>query len=145
MDGDWDSLRTQLDFPLDPPYGMGDWFLVPESAIVRVKSGIPFAPQKARKGRSNRPVVLLADVVGPNARGYPRSSASKTSKSGSRRSIHPAHPQSHEGSCRINRGGRVVLGVPVTVSSDEICDSTYSCREPEETGLLAAIARRRRP
>ena len=98
MDGPWDSIRTQLGD--DFTYGMGDWFSLPERSVVRVKTGSPFAKEKARKDGGGRRVVL-ASVSGPNAFGYPRSSTIASESSESR---HQAHPQPHEGkSCRIDQ------------------------------------------
>ncbi len=140
MDGPWDSVRTQLGG--DFAYGMGDWFSLPERSVVRVKTDRPFAEEKAREARGGRRVVL-AGVNGPNAIGYPRSA---TIASDSRESRHAAHPQPHEGKrCRIDRDGWVVFDVPVNVRSDEISSHNYSCREPETSGLWAAIELRLRP
>ena len=140
MDGDWDSFRTQLGGEFG--YGMGDWFSLPERSVVRVRTGRPFAEGKAQEDRGGRRVVL-ASVSGPNAFGYPRSSTIAGDSSESR---HAAHPQPHgEKRCRINRDGWVVFEVPVNVGSDEISSHNYSCREPDKSGLWAAIELRLRP
>ena len=136
MEGPWDSIRIQLGGEF--AYGMGDWFYLPERSVVRVKTGSPFAKEKARKDGGGRRVVL-ASVGGPNAFGYPRSSTIASDSSESR---HQAHPQPHgEERCRIDRNGWVVFDVPVNVDSDKISSYNYSCREPETSGLWAAIER----
>ncbi len=116
---------------------MGDWLLVPESAII-AKSGKPFAPQK-RNGK--RPIVLSASLSGPNAIAYARSSTSPSEFK------HPAHSQPHDGEpCNINLDGWVALDVTLTVDINEVFSShKYSCREPEKSSLWAAIERRLRP
>ncbi len=104
---------------------MGDWFSLPERSVVRVKTGRPFAGEKAREDRDGRRVVL-ASVSGPNATGYPRSSTIASESSESR---HPAHPQPHGVErCRINRDGWVVFDALVNIDSDEISSLNYSCR-----------------
>lgn len=139
MDGDWDSFRTQLGGDLG--YGMGDWFSLPERSVVRVETDRPFAEEKARKDEGGRPIVL-ASVSGPNAVGYPRTSTIASDSSESR---HAAHPQPHGVKrCRINRDGWVVFEVPVNVGSNEISSYNYSCREPDKSGLWAAIERKLR-
>ena len=121
---------------------MGDWFSLPERSVVRVKTGRPFAGEKAREDRDGRRVVL-ASVSGPNATGYPRSSTIASESSESR---HPAHPQPHGVErCRINRDGWVVFDALVNIDSDEISSLNYSCREPETSALWTTIERRLRP
>ena len=139
MDVDWDSLRTQLDG--DFHYGdRGDWFYLPEQSVRKASTGRPFDENKAQKGLKGRRVVLSARVKGPNATGFPRST-----KRGKPRDFHPRHCPEHVETCEIDKDGWVVLDIPVVVLENEIAETTYSCSEPEETGLLAAIERRLRP
>lgn len=136
MQGDWDALRNELGG--DHSYGLGDWFLVPESSVVRPRTGKYFAPEKARQGGGRRPVVLAGERGGPNVIGFARTTQ-HTKQGGFG---HRAHPQPHGAKrCRIDCDGWVVLSVPVTVDGDAISDSSYSCPEPERSRLLVKIKR----
>ena len=123
MKVDWDALRDCLGIE----YGPGSWFCVDER-LVRLQSGRQFANKDGE-----RP-VLQATRLGPNAVLYPRS----TTIHGPFEHGKHVHPYS-EAPCRIDRDGWVQLNVPVTVSTAALCQESYSCTEPEDTGLLEAM------
>ena len=112
----------------DYKYKPGSWFWASGSHILK-KSGRPFSEKR-------RPVVL-ATPFGPGATLYPRS-ASGTSGFRHR----PHHHDEGEPPCRINRAGRVVFGVPVTVDSSLLDETSFSCAEPDGTGLLEEIRKK---
>ncbi len=118
---DWDEIRQQLGFE----YGPGSWFFVSDRHVYKKDTGHLFSRKE-----TERPLIL-ATPLGPDITLYPRS-ASGTS--GFRH-----QPHHHDEDCRIDRDGRVVLGVPVTVDSSLLDETSFSCAEPEDTGLLGAI------
>ena len=81
---------------------------------------------------------MLATPLGPDAVLYPRS----TKPGGFR---HDAHRHDPPDPCRINRRGWVILAVTVTVDPDLLNDESYSCEEPEDSPLLAAVRKELRP
>lgn len=121
----WDEIRRQL---FDSEYGPGSWFFVSDSHVYKKSTGQRFSEKETK-----RPLIL-ATPSGPNATLFPRS-ASGTSGFRHR----PHHHDEDEPPCRIDRAGRVVLGVPVTVDSSLLDETAFSCAEPEETGLLESI------
>lgn len=110
---------------------MGSWFLVREED-AHVADGGNFAHKQGV-----RPLVL-ATPVGPDARLFPRS----TGRPRSTRDWgieHDAHDHEPELPCVIDLPGWVLLGMEVSVDECHLDQSSYSCEEPEETGLLAEI------
>jgi hypothetical protein len=123
MSVDWDALRDCLGIE----YGPGSWFCVSEG-FVRLRSGRQFANKDGERR------VLQATRPGPTAVLYPRS----TTIPGPFEHAKHAHPK-FETLCRIDRDGWVQLDVPVTVRATTLCQESYSCAEPEGTGLLEAV------
>lgn len=121
-------------------YKLGAWFWVPERAITEKPGGGPFAVDKAEQG-GDRPVVL-ASPWGPfpNLVFYPRSASSPCG--------YPHHKHDHRSvfpKCGINKDGKVLLRIPVTVKAPELSTRNWSCAEPGSSGLYAEIKRRLRP
>ena len=131
MDGDWDSIRSQLGGDLN--YGTGSWFLVPERSALRRGTERPFAQTKAADDTASRPVVLAGAISRPNATMFPRTTQGRINH------------RAHRHRCKINKDGRVEFSVPVTVDRDSLDEANYSCLEPEGTGLYEEIERRLRP
>ena len=122
---DWDEIRRQL---FDIEYRPGSWFFVSDIHVYKKSTGQRFSEKETK-----RPWIL-ATPSGPHATLFPRSASGK---SGLRH--RPHHHDENEPPCRINRDGRVVLRVPVTVDSSLLDETSFSCAEPEDTGLLEAI------
>ena len=123
-----------------PDVDVGCWFLVPESEIRRLRGRRRGSPFTSKPGR--RPVVLARLTA---ARGkpilFPRSTLD--GERGEERRPHSKHAHSKtDRRCRITRRGWVILGMAVTVAPQHLSAATFSCREPEGTGLMAAIDRR---
>lgn len=109
-------------------YQPGSWFLISSEDVLEEKSGRQFSNKRARP-------VVLANSLGPGVTLYPRSTSGGCFR-------HRAHRHGRdEPRCKIDRDGRVVLQVPVTVDSSLLDETSFSCAEPEDTGLLEAIRR----
>lgn len=113
----------------DYKYEPGSWFLIWDTDMLRKSSRRPFSNQNKK-----HPVVLAR--VGPDMTLYPRT----TKRGRYRHSAHRHGPD--ERSCRINKDGYVVLGVPVTVENLLLNETSFSCIEPDGTGLREAIEAR---
>jgi len=116
---DWDGLRKQL----GNEYGPGCWFCVSEESVVK-QSGRRFANKPGDRR------IVLATQPGPTAVIYPRSSSIPGG--------FPHDPHVHESGakpCRIDKHGWVHFDVPVTVDAAALNQDTYSCSEPDGTGL----------
>ena len=110
-----------------PEYRRGSWFRILDSDIEML-SGRSFSEKK-----SERPVVL-ARLRPSRAVLYPRSA----SRPGG--FAHQAHRHMPpEPTCRISKDGWVKLQIPVTVERTLLNETSFSCTEPEGTGLLEAI------
>lgn len=123
MPTNWDDLRKEL----GEEYGLGAWFCVPETLVITARG-------RAFANKSGRRRVVLASPSGPNAVLYPRSASIQ--------SLFRHEPHIHEleaRPCRIDKLGWVALDVPVTVESSACNESSYSCSEPEGTGLVEEI------
>ena len=124
----WDAIRQQLGFE----YGLGSWFFVSDRHIYKKSTGQLFSQKK-----TERPVVL-ATPLGPDMTLYPRSA------SVSEGFAHCAHRHElPEPPCRINKDGWVVLDEPVAVERSFLGSDSYSCTEPDGTGLIEAIQAKR--
>ena len=129
MDNDWTSIRRLLGPEFS--YGPGHWFCVRHEDVHR-DDGNLFS---ARRGGTGRRVVLATEH-GPNATLFARSASVRSGYP------HPAHDHASEFSrCRLDRDGWIELGVRVVVDASCLCDDTYSCDEPEESGLRAEMRR----
>ena len=72
---------------------------------------------------------------------FPRST--QDGARGEERRPHSKHAHNNaDRRCRITRNGWVILGMAVTVAPQHLSAATFSCREPDGTGLMAAIGRR---
>ena len=130
-----DALRALLGYE----YSMGSWFLVPGQETRSQRGGTPFRTDK------DGPVVL-ATPLGPDAVLFPRSTQPSTRPSTPRaRFKHGAHRHDPPGPCKINKPGWVILAVPVKVDPSLLNEESYSCEEPENSPLLAAIRAELRP
>lgn len=124
----WDEIRRQLGGDL--AYGPGSWFCVVHGQVFR-PDGYLFAEHKA--GGDGRRVVL-ATSLGPNATLFARSA--------SRESPHPHVAHDHgSGSkrCKLDRDGWVNFRLPVSVAADFLSEHTYSCLEPDGSGLYEQL------
>lgn len=81
---------------------------------------------------------MLATDLGPDAVLYPR-----TTQPGGFR--HDAHRHDPPDPCKINELGWVVLRVRLFVDLRHLNDESYSCEEPEDSPLLAAVREELRP
>lgn len=110
-----------------PEYEVGSWFWI-LGPDIKVSSGRPFSEK-----RSKRPVIL-ARLRPSRAVLYPRSASRRGGFD------HQAHRhQPPEPTCRVSKNGWVKLRVPVTVKRTLLNETSFSCTEPEGTGLLKAI------
>lgn len=110
----------------------GAWHLPQSTDVVR-QDGRPFATKPGPRR------VVLRDVNGPNALAYPRTT------SGDDGLLHQAH-RHPDFVCRIDADdSRVVLNVPVRIKVAALSKATYSCLEPDDTELAAALDRWRKP
>ena len=110
-----------------PDHGLGKWFLLPEREILTRRH-----KQFANKTGA-RPVVIVR-LSGPNAIVYPRSS----SIGGGFK--HPGHTHS-DTNCVINREGYVPFDCPCTVHVQALASRSFSCFEPEDSPLMAVLAK----
>ncbi len=125
----WEELRRQLGGEYS--YGPGHWFCVSHQDVRRLDSR-PFSYKTGGSGRR----VVLATRHGPNATLFARSSSVES------HFPHPAHRHvDGAGRCRIDEDGWVDLRIPVSAPTFALCDETYSCEEPDGTGLLAELER----
>jgi hypothetical protein len=125
----WDDIRRQLGFG-DLSFEPGTWWCVPHAA-VRLTDGPLFSSKQAGDGRR----VVLATAYGPNATLFARSASISTTYE------HPAHV--HPGGsarCRIGVQGWINFRLPVNVSTDVLDEDHFSCEEPPDTTLWAAMA-----
>lgn len=125
----WDELRRELGDGF--AYGPACWFCVSHDQVHK-PDGRRFSE---RIGGLGRPVVL-ASSHGPNSTVFARSASRVTPFS------HPAHVHDGElGICALDKNGWIVYGVRVIVPIAELCDDTYSCREPDEEWFLSELKR----
>src|SRR5687767_2227031 len=102
--------------------------MIAEESVLRKDSGDQFARKPGA-----RPVVL-ATRPGPNVLLFPRSASV----------VGPFQHEPHdhwstEPLCHINALGWVQTHIAVTIRGADLDDSTLSCFEPADTGLLEAI------
>lgn len=131
----FDALRALLGYE----YSIGAWFSV-----------VPYV--EPRPGRDARPFgggkirpVILATPRGPDAVLYPRSTQPSRFRHDADRFWHDAHRHDPPDPCSIDRPGWVILAERVTVEPDRLNDKSYSCEEPEDSPLLAAVREALRP
>lgn len=124
----WDEIRQQLGFE----YGPGSWFFISDRHIYKKSTGQRFSQKE-----TERPVVL-ATPLGPDMTLYPRSASVP---GGFTHQAHRHEPP--EPPCRINKKGWVVIDEPVAVERSFLDSDSYSCAEPDSTGLIEAIEARR--
>lgn len=124
-----EDLLAQLGFE-GTSFEIGTWWCVPHEKVT-IRSGRLFS-KKPSPGDGRR--VVLASEYGPNATVFARSASVVT------KCKHAAHDhRSDEDRCRIDRDGWVNLTIPVTVPIEFLGMSTFSCEEPEESGLFALL------
>lgn len=122
----FDAVRALLGYE----YPMGSWFCVPVHEARGERGVRPFGAGKVRP-------VILATPLGPDAVLFPRSTQRGDFK-------HNAHR--HEtGPCDINKPGWMVLTVSAAVDQRLLNEESYSCEEPEDSGLLDAMRDAMRP
>ena len=125
----WEELRRELGDEF--AYGPACWFCVPHET-VHTPDGRRFAEHSGGLGRP----VVVASSHGPNSTVFARSASRETAFS------HPAHVHDGElGNCALDEDGWIVYKVRVIVPAKELCDDTYSCREPDEEWLLSELKR----
>ena len=136
-----DDLETRRSTPDDDPAPVADagcWFLVPESKIRRLgghRRGSPFSTKSGL-----RPVVLSESITDADAVLFPRSTQPGYRREA--REFHRRHDHSRTNErCRLTQDGWVILDMAVTVVRQHLNASTFSCREPEDTGLVETIDR----
>ena len=106
-------------------YQPGSWFWISDVYIFTA-SGRRFS------WKSTKRPVILATSFGPDATLYPRSASGKGIR-------HRAHRHgANERPCDIRKDGWVVRE-PVAVDSSLLDETSFSCAEPDGTGLLEAI------
>jgi len=131
MNNDWTSIRRKLGTEF--LYGPGHWFCVPHDSVY-TPDGRRFSE---RAGGTGRRVVLASDH-GPNSIVFARSASRETAFS------HPAHIHDGElGTCALDKDGWIAYKSRVIVSAAQICEETYSCREPDEEWLLSELRKAR--
>lgn len=111
-----------------PEDELGSWFLIPDPHILLKKSSRRFSSNWNKVRR-----VVLAIRSDPGAILFPRST---TGESGYH---HERHQHVANRRCDIDMDGRVVLNEPVTVRSSLLDETSFSCIEPDDTGLLERI------
>ena len=120
----WDEIRQQLGFG----YGLGSWFFVSDRHIYKKSTGQRFSQKE-----TERPLIL-ATPLEPNMTLYPRSASIPEGFT------HQAHRhEPPEPPCRINKKGWVVIESPVIVDESLLGSNSFSCTEPDGTGLIEAI------
>lgn len=124
----WDEIRAQLGFG----YGPGSWFFVSDRHVYKKSTG-----QRFSKKETERPLIL-ATPVGPDMTLYPRSASIPGGFTHQPHRHKPPEPP-----CRINKEGWVVLDEPVAVERSFLDSDSYSCTEPDGTGLIEEIEARR--
>ena len=110
---------------------MGSWFWVPVREARTERGVSPFGEGKVR------PVVLAAPL-GPDAVLFPRS----TRRGGFR---HGAHRHEPDRPCGIDEPGWVKLNMTAVVDPQLLNEESYSCEEPEGSGLFDAMREALRP
>ena len=126
----WDDVRRQLGFD-DLSYEPGTWWCVPHEEVHLVEGRSLFGGRKT--GGDGRRVVL-GTAYGPNATLFARSASIATTYE------HPVH--GHPGGsprCRIDAKGWINFRLPLTVSVDVLDDEHFSCEEPPDSTLWAAL------
>lgn len=129
MSDDWASIRRQLGTEFS--YGPGHWFCVEHEDVFR-EDGYLFSEKTGGSGRR----VVLATKHGPNATLFARSASRRAGF------VHLAHDHgSDTGSCKLDEDGWINFRIRVLVRSDALTDGSYSCREPDDSTLLAEMNR----
>lgn len=132
MSGRWERVSAfeQLTAAMRPAeFDEGSWFLLAENLFVGENNEL-FA---GHKPDGKRPALLVERVSGANAYVYPRSTKKRegTLK-------HTSH--AHEGwHCKISKPGWVVP-TRHSMPMEALNTSSFSCIEPEGTGLTARLA-----
>ena len=121
--GVFDKLREGLG--LD--YGFGDWFHLRNDEVIKVSDRSKFSQS------GKRPVVLFKRD-GPEPVLFARSASGRSGLK------HPAHIHPDR-PCKLDKDGRIVFGVPVTVPAGAICEANWSCHEPDEDWLRTELTR----
>lgn len=121
-----DELRKQLGPEF--AYGPGHWFCVSHDDVHR-RDGYRFSQKTAGTGRR----VVLATIAGPNATLFARSASRQSPFQ------HPAHDHGTVTRCKLDQKGWIDLRLPVSVPADVLDDTTYSCEEPPDSVLIAAL------
>lgn len=130
----WDDIRRQLGMP-SLSFERGSWWCVPHDAVTHHEDGPYPGELYARKtvAGHGRPVVL-GTSYGPNATLFARSTSVGSSYE------HPAHDHSGGSArCRIAAKGWINFRLPVSVSVDILGEEHFSCEEPPDTSLWAAL------
>ena len=111
-------------------YSLGSWFLIPDIYLRKLEKPNQRFSHNWNKSRR----VVLATRSEPSAVLFFRTS---TGKSGHH---HRPHRHGANRRCEIDKVGRVVLNVPVTILDSSLLNNTsFSCIEPDGTDLLEAI------
>lgn len=114
-------------------YSLGSWFWIADRYIFLHEKPSRRLPSKPNNWNKVHPVVL-ATRSEPSAVLFFRTS---TGKSGHH---HRPHRHGANRRCEIDKVGRVVLSVPVTILDSSLLNNTsFSCIEPDDTDLLEAI------
>ena len=138
MAGNYETRRSTPNDAPAPAAVAGCWFLVPEAEIRRLDGHRRGSPFSTKPGR--RPVVLAEPIADDETVLFPRSTQPGYRREA--REFHKRHDHSRTNErCRLSQDGWVILDMAVTVVRQHLNASTFSCREPEGTGLLETVDR----
>lgn len=115
----------------------GCWFFIDARFIIRHSNRKRFSNKSGF-----RPVILAVPLIPATPSVLYARSTQHRSHSSARVSHKRHNHQFTNPSCRVNKDGWVVLAVPVTAREKHLNSGTFSCREPEATGLTKAIRAR---
>lgn len=112
----------------------GAWHRMPENILV-MADGTRFSH------KSNTRPVVLAETLDPYGFNtvYPRSTRPR--QPAQSRHPHKAHKHINQAtSCAVDRDGWVILDAPISLLGTQFGISTFSCVEPQYTGLLTTLS-----
>ena len=117
------AARSLLEYP-DVEFEIGTWFLLGPDQ-VSLPSGQPFSAKPRR--------VLTLSPIGPNTLAFARSRSRETELA------HDGHAHyADQFRCEIELDGYVTT-FSVVVQQENFTIDTFSCEEPDDTGLVERI------
>jgi len=117
-----DQLARLLGISAIPP---GSWVLIPNQHLL--VNGQRWAPSDG-----SHPAIVI-EYRGPHVYVYPRSATIKAGLE------HAPHDRDHTLSCQINKKGYIKTRTRIRLESLVLERATFSCYEPEETGVLRGL------